>query len=270
MRLPSVEETSSDPFIASLRQADSLGYFSQRWGANQKFITTHRFDLCAELIKKHTNSSPGHNILVGDFACGTANLGINLAEQGYRVDLVENEAKFFDYIKLKTDSKNLRFITADASSHSSKEKYDAIFFGEAIEHMAAPDKVLKLLCENLKLGGILCLTTPNGRYIDCNEPSWEEVKLNVERNKKLANTFGNHVCEFTPNELQELTKMAGFCIAEHRFILSKQVCKSPLMRRIIPKKILWKLDEKLSKGQDQKTGKMGGKIQIVIARRARS
>ncbi|MFW5887250.1 MAG: class I SAM-dependent methyltransferase [Bacteriovoracia bacterium] len=269
MRLPSIEETSFDPFVASLRQNDAEKYLSPKWGTNQKFINKRRFDFCIALLEKYLAGNKNKDTMVGDFACGTANVGISLAEKGYKVDLIENEEKFYDYIKLKTDSNNINFIQSDVSQYCAKEKYTAIFLGEAIEHMEKPDETLKLLCQNLKPGGILCLSTPNGDFVNCYEPNWSEVKDNTERNAKLANTFGNHVCEFKPLELKELVQMAGFCLLEHHLIQSQQICDSSIMRRIIPNKILWSIDKALSKKKD-KSGKLWGMNQVIVAQRARS
>lgn len=265
MHLPKHDKTSHDPFIASLREDDAKKYLSTRWGSAQRFINTRRFDLCLELIKKYVKESK-KTALFGDFACGTANIGIQLAEEGYNVDLIENEKKFFEYIKLKTEAQNINFITADITEYLKLNSYTAIFLGEAIEHVANPDMLLKNIYKNLKHGGYLILTTPNGDYIDCYEPNWNTVKEEQERNIKLSNTLLNHVCEFTPSELKELIKMAGFCIFEHRIIQSKIVCKSNILRRLFPKPLLWMIDDIFSKHRTN-LGKYFGMNQIVVAQK---
>ena len=265
MKLPTNEECGIDPFLRMLRVEDAKGYFSPKRGANQSFRVKRRFNFCIELLGTFLKGDKS-KIRIADFACGTGNVGLFFHEAGYDVTFVDNESKFFEYIKLKTSNKDIKAVHGSCSSYLSDQKYDAIFFGEAIEHMANPALTLNNLRENLKTGGMLCLTTPNGDYVDCSEPCWNEVKDNKERNEKLANNIGNHVCEFKMNELKELVKLSGFAINYHGVILSKQMSKMSLIRRIFPAVILNKMDEKFSKKKNR-DGKMYGQTQIMLAQR---
>lgn len=49
----------------------------------------------------------------------------------------------------------------DIDEESSSESYDLILLFEVIEHVVFPEKMLKKLYSDLKLGGVLILTTPN-------------------------------------------------------------------------------------------------------------
>jgi hypothetical protein len=133
--------------------------------------------------------------------------------------------------------------------------------------MANPDKTIINLRENLKTGGVLCLTTPNGDFINCYEPNWESVKNNPERNNKLANSIGNHVCEFTRNELKSLLKENGFNIILHETFLSESLSRRSILRRILPLNLLVRWDLYISR-KNTKSGKNLGRTQIVLAQRA--
>lgn len=267
MRLPSVEECSKDQFLFHYRADDEKGFLSTtKKSGNQAFLSRRRFYYAYELIKKYL-STKTETFRVADFACGQGNVGLLLAEDGYKVDFVDNEEKFFEYIKLKHTKGDINFVKGDCSTYIGEQKYDAIFFGEALEHMADPAKTLTNLRANLKTGGLLCLTTPNGDFVNCYEPCWNEVKDQKERNEKLANTIGNHVCEFTQKELRELVKLSGFNVMEHRTFLSDQISRKSLLRRILPEKILWKLDMNYSK-KNNSAGKNWGRTQIILAQRA--
>lgn len=266
MKLPNIEQCSNDQFLYTLRGEDEIGFLAtKKKNGNMAFLVRRRFLLSHELLKKYL-STKAKVISVADFACGTGNVGLLLAEDGYKVDFVDNEAKFFDYIKLKHVAGDINFVKGDCSAFVSSKKYDAIYFGEALEHMANPDQTLKNLRENLVTGGILCLTTPNGDFVNCYEPNWSEVKGNTERNEKLANNIGNHVCEFTQKELRELVKNAGFMILEHTTFNSQQISQKSILRRVLPEKLLWRLDRLYSKRNDSK-GKNWGRTQIVLAQR---
>lgn len=267
MKLPSVEECSRDQFLFMLRSEDDRGFLAtKKKKGNQAFLVKRRFQYAYELIKKYI-SNDTKTIRIADFACGTGNVGLMFAEDGYKVDFVDNEEKFFDYIKLKQTSGDVNFIKGDCSTYQGDVKYDAIFFGEALEHMSDPDKTISNLRANLKTGGLLCLTTPNGDFVNCYEPSWNEVKDQKERNEKLANTIGNHVCEFTQRELREILKVNGFNVQEHKTFLSDQLSKKSVMRRILPERLLWKLDSDYSK-KNNSAGKNWGRTQIILAQRA--
>jgi len=266
MKLPTEESCKNDPFLWMLRGEDERGFFSRNTKTNQSFLVRRRFNYSVELIKKYI---PGNksNIRVADFACGTGNVGIILFEAGYDVSFIDNEAKFFEYIKLKSEGKINKFQLGDCSTYKSQEKFDVIFFGEAIEHMSTPDKTIANLRDNLKTGGLLCLTTPNGDYVDCYEPNWSEVKNQIERNEKLANNIGNHVCEFTRSELKMILKENGFNINHHETFLSNQISRKSIFRRLLPEKILCAWDLSISR-KNNKQGKNFGRTQIILAQRA--
>lgn len=268
MILPAAKFCEADPFLNMCRNNDLAGYLNPKKGANKKQLIKRRINYSLDLLLKHLQRNK--ELQIGDFASGTGTFGLKLAELGYQVDFVDNEAKFFDYIKLKADNMNrLDFITSDVNNFAAlmpDKKYSAIFFGEAIEHMENPGETLKRLREYLLNGGILVLTTPNGDFVNSQEPNWEEVKDQKERNKKLANNHCNHVCELGQKELATLVKNAGFGILEHRLCGSDQLSRRSLLRRILPAKILDQLDDMWS-NKSNSVGKKWGRTQIIVAQR---
>ncbi len=265
MKLPNKETVANDPFLNILHGEDEKGFLSKNKGSNQSFLVTKRYLDSFEAMKKFLPEA-SEKIKVADFACGTGNVGLLLSERGYSVDFVDNEEKFFDYIKLKKTTNNVQFIKGDCSTFVSSTPYDAIYFGEAIEHMSDPMKTLTNLRSNLKTGGILVLTTPNGDFVNCYEPNWSEVKDQKDRNEALANNIGNHVCEFTQRELAELVKLSGFLIMGQKLLCSHQISKRSILRRILPQNLAFSLDDHYSKIQT-KAGKSMGRTQLIIAQR---
>ncbi len=266
MILPAVQDCVHDPVLNMLRTNDFNGYLNPDKGSNKSFLNRKRFDTAYALLKKHlTNSSQASSI--ADFACGSGNFGLRFAEDGYQVDFFDNEARHFDYIKLKTKAwDKISFAQEDISTYIGAKKYTAAFYGEVIEHMANPLQALKVWRENLVTGGLLCLTTPNGDYVDCREPKWAQVKDQKERNESLANTMGNHVCEFGFQELRDLVKQAGFGVLEHKLINSQHISKRSLLRRILPAKVLNQLDDKWS-AKNNSCGQYFGRTQVLVAQR---
>jgi len=264
MRLPRVEECKDDPFLFRLRDNDERQFLSPIKGANQRFQARRRILSAIDLLEKHLPPPP---LKIADIACGTADFGLTMAERGYEVDLVDREPKFFDYIQMKHTHGMIRPVKSDLSSLPASQKYSAIFFGEAIEHMAEPVQALSKLREHLVTGGLLCLTTPNGDFVDCYEENWTTVKNQKERNLKMANTLGNHVCEFTRKELKDLVKESGFSVLHHEPIVSGWIAKRHLLRHALPESWVWKWDRFSSRRIANPAGKVWGKLQILLAQR---
>lgn len=265
MKLPLRDELPNETIFNDFLRSDTEGYLNTN-RSNKSLLNKKRINTALDLFKKHI-PKPSSEIKLADFACGTGNFGLNLLEEGYVVDFIDNEEHFFKYIEHKNTARNQpNFIKCDISNFEPTTKYHGIFLGEAIEHMARPDILLTNLRNSLVAGGVLCLTTPNGDYQDCYEPSWTEVKENTERNEKLANTMGNHVCEFTKKELSELVKMAGFGLHEHRLVNSSKLSRHSLLRRILPREMIFQLDNKWAVKRDS-AGKDLGRIQIIVAQR---
>ncbi len=267
MQLPATEKCAHDSFLTMCRKADEKGFLQTKRNANTRFLERRRILTALEAVLEHL---PSHcTSRVADIACGTGNFGLLMAERGYAVDFIDNESRFFDYVRMKQTpdlADRLHFSQGDINGQEAPiGPYSAIFFGEAIEHMAEPPKTLERLHELLVPSGILCLTTPNGSFVDGQEPSWTEVKDQKERNAKLANNAGNHVCEFTPPELKDLLKTAGFGVLRQELVNSKQISKRHLLR-FLPERWLWPLDRAWANKKSH-ANKTFGRSQILIAQR---
>lgn len=265
MRLPLESELPRDTIFQDFLRSDREGYLSNK-SSNKSVLNKRRVQKALSTFLKYI-PAPSDEVVLADFACGTGNFGLELLEKGYQVDFLDNEENFFRYMSFKNDTeKKLNCISCDISNFTPSKKYHGVYLGEAIEHMAHPDQVLSNLKDSLVPGGVLCLTTPNGDYENCYEPSWNEVKDSTERNEKLANTIGNHVCEFRKDELKDLVRMAGFGLHEQVLVNSTQLSRKSLLRRILPFSLTSKLDDSWSKKKNSQ-GKDYGRIQIIVAQR---
>lgn len=267
MKIPNREQLPNMPIFDDFIRNDREGFCSTK-RSNKSFLNKRRIQTSLDLFKKFLPKG-NQEICVADLASGTGNFGLSLLDDGYKVDFYDNETNFFTYIKEKVSPEKkemINFFEADVSKLKTDKKYHGVFLGEAIEHMARPDEMLKSIYDILLPGGVFCLTTPNGDYVDCAEPSWEEVKDSHERNAKLANSIGNHVCEFRKKELAELVKAAGFGLHKHILVNSRDISKRSLLRRILPMSILFEIDSMLAKKKDA-NGNDLGRNQIIVAQR---
>ena len=99
---------------------------------------------------------------VGDFASAQGNFGLLLAEQGYQVTAVDIKPEFLNYSLKKHTHGKFETVLANIIEYRHHQPFDVVLLGEIIEHVAFPLDLLKSAYENLKPGGILVLTTPNG------------------------------------------------------------------------------------------------------------
>lgn len=103
---------------------------------------------------------PGSRIL--DAGCGAGEITRPLAAQ-YRLTGVDIEREAVDYCRRQAlPGGNSRYLKADlASLPLPSNRFDAIVFCNAIEHLFEPDPVIRELARVLKPGGILLCTTEN-------------------------------------------------------------------------------------------------------------
>lgn len=222
-------------FNPNKKKGSVLGYFL-------------RFEKAIELIKKYT---PGPRI--GDFASSHCNFSLTLAEDGYDVTAVDIKPEFLDYAKKKYTHGKFNTVVANVIEYRSPEKFDCVFLGEVIEHVAFPDQLLKSAAENLKKGGIVVVTTPNGAEFEQPLPTFSQV-TNIEELIPRQFHWGDHLFLYTDAELKGLMEKAGFEILECVKLNSSYVSQIKAARYLMPLSLLKWLDHKASRwtrsGQD--------------------
>lgn len=104
--------------------------------------------------------------VIGDLACAQCNVGLSLAEIGYKVVAMDIDSNMLDYAKLKYEKGEIEWVNSNiGESNLQKNSFDAIVLGEVVEHCAFPEKIVKKAFDYLKEGGFLIITTPNGSRI---------------------------------------------------------------------------------------------------------
>lgn len=86
-------------------------------------------------------------------------------------------------------------VHGDCETMNLEKKFDAIVMYEVIEHLNAPVNALTNILKHLKPQGSLIITTPNPTSL----PLFLSSLLNKE-----ANVFYDHVCEFSPENIQAI------------------------------------------------------------------
>lgn len=161
---------------------------------------------------------PGARVL--DLAAAQGNLTIMLAELGYRATWNDLRDDLIDYVRLKTDRTDIEFLSGNLFDLPPQQigRFDAIVATEIIEHVAHPDRFLAQLASLLAPGGVIVLTSPNGKYFrndlprfsDCPDPSLFEAM-------QFKPDSDGHIFLLHPDEWVALSAMAGLKVVALEF-----------------------------------------------------
>jgi 2-polyprenyl-3-methyl-5-hydroxy-6-metoxy-1,4-benzoquinol methylase len=180
-----------------------------------------------------------------DLAAAQGNLSIMLAELGYRVTWNDLRDDLIDYVKLKTDRTDIEFLPGNLFDLPPERvgRFDAIVATEIIEHVAHPDAFLARLAGLLSPGGVIVLTSPNGRYFrnrlprfsDCDDPSlYEAVQFRPDAD--------GHIFLLHPDEWVVLSAKAGLRLLELDFFTNPLTNGHLKTRYLLPLLPGWLVD----------------------------
>jgi 2-polyprenyl-6-hydroxyphenyl methylase/3-demethylubiquinone-9 3-methyltransferase len=163
-------------------------------------------------------TAPGARVL--DLAAAQGNLTIMLAELGYRATWNDLREELIGYVRLKTDRNDIDFVPGNLFDLPPQQigRFDAIVATEIIEHVAHPDQFLGRLASLLAPGGVIVLTSPNGKYFrndlprfsDCPDPSLFEAM-------QFKPDADGHIFLLHPDEWVALSARAGLRVMALEF-----------------------------------------------------
>jgi SAM-dependent methyltransferase len=136
-------------------------------------------------------------------------MSLLLAEKGYTVTAVDQDANFLEYSQLKYEKGNIQWVQANFSDENIPiEPVDVAILGEIIEHCAYPEKIIENILSYVKPGGICIITTPNGNRIKAQLPSFRQVLREYSRDTLARRQFGpdgsDHLFLFTLKEARSI------------------------------------------------------------------
>ncbi len=216
-----------------------------------------------EVLQLVDRFSPGKR--VADFACAQGNFALLLAERGYDVTAIDLHETFLRYAKKKYTSGNCQFLSGNIMEYQSESPFDCILLGEVLEHVAHPLKLLQQCYRNLKPGGVLILTTPNGNDYSSKLPTFRQVE-NVEALIPRQFHHGDHLFLYTLDELRELFAEAKLDFAFGEKYHSAYVSQIKGLRYLIPYKALTWLE--IHTRHWKKHGKDSANHLMVVGRRS--
>ena len=234
------------------RKASVMGYFL-------------RLNTVLEMVRTYAPKGPGNGVSrIADMASAQGNFGLLLAEEGYDVTAVDIKEEFLAYAKKKYTGGKFSCVQANLMEFRSNEPFDCVIMGEVIEHVAYPDQLLKAAWENLKPGGILVLSTPNGDEFGQPLPTYSQVS---DLSTLIPRQFhwGDHLFLYTEAELTQLLVAQGFEVKTIRKINSCFVSQIKGARYIMPQAFLHWLENRSRSWK--KNGKDSTCNMVAVARK---
>ena len=184
----------------------------EMWDAS---ITPHIYNYYHAELERYLAIAGEEPLRILDVGCAQGTLALLLAEAGHHVTAVDLREEFLEYARSRYEKGHIEFIQGNAMELALPDQYDLIFANQIVEHLVYPVEMLKGLAEMLVPSGRLVATTPNGRYLKSNLPSFGELgDVSQYEDQQFFPDGDGHFFAYEPNELREVFSNAGLCEAD--------------------------------------------------------
>jgi SAM-dependent methyltransferase len=217
---------------------------NKKWGLTPEQIPENiyghkkRLLWMIEQIKTLAPGRPNSDISILEIGCGTGvMISIPLASLGYEVTGVDTDDKSIELARAVNPFKNAQFLCVDAAVIT--RRYNFIILAEVLEHMDAPQLLIKLSRNLLKDSGLLLVSVPNGYgSFEIEQFIWAKLRLGRaleklkidwligaakwklkgwEESPYLSSLSSSpHVQRFTLGRIIKMIKAAGLRVEETR------------------------------------------------------
>ena len=172
-----------------------------------------------------------------DVAGGSGNFTLPLAEKGYRLVWNDLRVELADLVRQKHESGEVEFSPGNIFDRAGDwaGRFDAVLAAEIIEHMAHPDRFLACLAGILRPGGLLFLTTPNGKYFRNNLPRFSDCPdPSVFESVQFKPNADGHIFLLDPGECQTLAASAGLAVEQIALMTNPLTCAHIKLSHLLP------------------------------------
>lgn len=227
---------------------DLLEIYGDRSQLGYTYAYQKRFETTIKLIQSSLPS--GSSIL--DIAAAQGNFSLALAELGYKVVWNDLREDLVDYVRLKHEKGDITYLAGNAFElHHLSGQFDCVLISEVIEHVAHPDEFLINAATLAKPGGIVVMSTPNGRYFRNRLPKFSEcADTTVFEAEQFKPNSDGHIFLLWPDEIEWLSRKSGLAIESmvyHTNPLTAGHVKLGVLLRILPEPVVWILENALSR-----------------------
>lgn len=214
MRLPSPRE---DPEYTFVRAHDLDEIWEPSCQPHVAASHSARFGFLRSLVRE---LAPAPATIL-DVGCAQGTLGLQLAEEGYRVTLLDIRAAHIDYAKARYERGDVKFVVGEVGPELPPNgAFDIVLCTEVLEHVPAPARLLGTLGTKLVRGGALFLTTPNAGYAFSRLPAFARAPQSVIDESEANSRDGDaHRYLFTRDELTSIVRSLGLRVERTGYFL---------------------------------------------------
>lgn len=185
---------------------EELERFKEKWGVNLTYSCFAREDLLSLVPKDILITDKPFNVLEIGCACGATLIELKRRFPNasiYGIELDEGPANIASHFA-KISNENIE----NSSLSYPKSFFDFIIFGDVLEHLREPDKVLETIQDYLTEDGMILASIPNVMHISVIKPLlsgfWTYENAGI-----LDRT---HVKFFTYHEILRLFQNSGYLV----------------------------------------------------------
>ncbi len=117
---------------------------------------------CLESYSRERSVARGQ-IEVLDIGCGNGvNVSLPVAERGFKVTGIDPHGPSIEAARSWRILPNIRFLKENFSEHRAERLYDFVILSDVLEHVPDPELAIQAALRNLKPGGEVLISVPNG------------------------------------------------------------------------------------------------------------
>jgi len=187
----------------------------QQWEPPEFYTTYTRPVDFKKLAFIHRNLDEAGARKVLELGCGTGPIAMSLVAENYQVKAIDMSAQAVEIAR----AHGVDAQVGDAATFNEGAPYDAVILADVLAEVLIPERLLANAANNLRLGGLLLVSTPNGY-------GWFELKQNhlnpkayLRRNNTIRRLLGLEAYVrrdgarnqwFTRRQLLNMAEAAGF------------------------------------------------------------
>jgi 2-polyprenyl-3-methyl-5-hydroxy-6-metoxy-1,4-benzoquinol methylase len=107
-------------------------------------------------IHRHLDGAGARKVL--ELGCGTGPIAMSLAARNHQIKAVDLSAEAVELAR----AHGVDAQVGDAATFNEGAPYDAVILADVLAEVLNPEKLIANAANNLRLGGLLLLSTPNG------------------------------------------------------------------------------------------------------------
>jgi 2-polyprenyl-3-methyl-5-hydroxy-6-metoxy-1,4-benzoquinol methylase len=248
MKLPVPEAHWSDTIrcaynyfvMGSSNEPPSSLIFSNDWksrNVSEFYLFRQQYQKRISLTISEIGSCLPPPASVLDIGGAQGGLALPLAALGYDVTINDLRKEVFDFLDvIQETNEGHQRVVGDVFRVNFERRFDIVFAGEVIEHVAHPDRFLKRCAELVNPEGYIILTTPNGNWLKnklrCFSDFTEAERVALEADQFKPDDDG-HIFALRRYEIFRLAGQAGLRVQKIRYLTpTVRLDNLPICRRL--------------------------------------